>query len=642
MKAPKWKPWEAGSPSQVSSYDVDADPTTACQRKWALEKVFGRKPPDKFFHTDGKNYHAVVEDYYLNGTPVTDPVLLSGFGYWPPRGSNLLIEQWFTAEVPDWPDTRPKSILNTDDIKGYPIGYGRFVGRSDILDMTGIKPVVIDFKNVSSFGYVKKPDELSVAVAMIAYGNWALTQKPLADSVVFKYIVNLKRPKNPATKWKPKSKEVRVEVSREHVEKEWGRTMQTIHSMKKLSVIQDWRQIPANRRACMAYMGCPHRDLCGYSDVALDEELEESPTLDIPDITEEPMNEIKDLYTTFQEGKFPSAASLTAFVEILSRKGSANLEPKEMVDRIFLGMAQMRVHLIGCIVNEMKHKAPLNKMFVDMLRPINAWYIMLGKSDHPSAQELRTKASHESAKEVFTWIASEINAAKAPTSADPPAPTPASDTPATPASVPDAAPTGHTYRTVRDVLSRVNDEIISVIDLAPDAAMNQNEILLRALGEEEIRMENGRVKTRTVDELEKEISDLQEKITEIKGSLPQKPGIIVFLDVFPTKHTFSGATILNGSEFMQKHKIAVAEHANVPHYKSVMYGAGPGKVVKSAQEELKMMLTSMELHNANTDNDPRYRQNAIVLFLDSTDECQRLLDHEISDIADTRMMGIAR
>lgn len=243
------------SPSQVSTFDSDRDPRTACQRRWYLEKIAGFTSPPGAGQVLGSTLHSEIESYYQHGVQPTSPILIPGMPLWPERGEHTICETWFALPVEGWPDDRPQKYLDFADAKGMPWGYGRFVGKPDVLHVGGPRPEVVDFKNYKSLSYIPKEDELRTSPAMIAYGRVALSHRPDADRVQVGYVVH-------KTSTPHKAKKVVVEMSRGEIVSGWQGIVQTVSRMRQLAVIDDWHDAPPNYKACYAFGGCPHRTRC--------------------------------------------------------------------------------------------------------------------------------------------------------------------------------------------------------------------------------------------------------------------------------------------------------------------------------------------------------------------------------------------
>lgn len=402
MNAPKWRRWDAVSGSQVANFDVTRAPKEACQRRWGLEKVFQRKPPEKPWQRLGTDLHAQVENYYKRGEPVTSLIAQAGMSYWPKPGPGLRVEQWFAVEIPGWPDDRAQAYAES----GWPMGYGRFSGRSDLLDMSGKTPVVIDFKNLVSLNYAKKPDALASSPPMIGYAHWALTHAPAADSVILKHIVNETTVKCPTCKERvhaqkicsscqaplkvlPRAKEVRAELSRADVAHRWGETVETVHQMRKLSVVQDWTQYPGNRQACRAYGGCPHRDLCYGSAALIDpgfpvEELENIANNYNGETDMQASPEVSGLFIglnrIFANGGVPDAEACKSYAAVLKEAGYLPSRIALLSDAVPLRagvvsyMCKFRHALIGKLHEQMSAGADPGDALVDCLRPLQGIY----------------------------------------------------------------------------------------------------------------------------------------------------------------------------------------------------------------------------------------------------------------------------
>ena len=220
------KTWNMVSASQISTYDADRDPRTGCARRWYMEKIAGIPAPKSAAQNKGSDLHLQVENYYLRGAEVTSPILQKGLPYWPARTPTVQIERWFSLDVENWPDDREQKLLSFGDVKDMPWGFGRFVGKPDLLDPGVTVPLVVDFKNFASFQYVSKSEDMIKAPALIAYARAALMVRPDSDQAMVKYIVH-------RTTTPHKAVEVPALFTREAVDEGWNGLLVTIGKMRK-------------------------------------------------------------------------------------------------------------------------------------------------------------------------------------------------------------------------------------------------------------------------------------------------------------------------------------------------------------------------------------------------------------------------
>ncbi len=696
------KPWAYVSGSQVAGFDAEADPKSACQRRWAFEKLFGLKQPERDFHIDGKKFHTIIEDYYLRGIPITNPVVLGGMIYAPTRSAGLLVEKWFTLQIPDWPDDRSQQYLIDDKYDGLPIGYGRWVGRSDLLDMTSYRPIVIDFKNVKAFSYVKKEEELAKSPPMIAYGKWALDQMPQAESVVLKHIANLKEPntEKKGPRWKHKSKEVRIEVSRAEINAAWDKTVSTVHTMRKLSVLTDWQQFPANRKACYSFGGCHCRSLCGYSDTKqeddtgqdflanltgsdpgpvydpdLDRALDPVPSYDSLDHGESMIIALlTQLDQIFSTGKVPDATSTKTVIDLLATTGHlppTDLQPDmlTMAESVMESLCKRRVDLITQLETARTSAQAMDPGLVEMLRPLQGWYVALGKipagiPNGEAAARYRSLATHSAATVVIAWIQSggkpipipvpdigplcakppcgnsvTCKAAgsclRGPSVVDPiPLPPDPIAAPVKPAI---SNPAPDRIKAVIQAWAKITPKITPEPDPAKTLAMvvhawqgapgNATDKLMALI--------LGRAQPNTAEDLflvaaGKTPAILTDNHGTVQLTIPGIPSKTLHLylnaipvGTWPTGY-LAGRIVIQGTTWIQYHKDLVARQERVSHYKAVTFGKGPGLVVSAAREEILSILTANQ---------------GVILILDGTDEVQAMLGQELTSSAEMVIQG---
>lgn len=311
------------SSSQVSSFDAKRLPKHGCERKWALKSLFGVKAPEHESATRGKEYHVQVKNWYEGGT-INSPALIAGMKYWPRPGPHILTEHWFTLDIPGWPDTRPQR--KKED--GYPIGFGRYTGRIDILDEALIHAAhVTDIKTTGDIKTASKPIALLTDPQMVSYGFYALSRLPQADEVCYRHVVHQVHPDK-----KPDAKNVMAGATRADNQAAWEQILITIGDMRKAAdEKKHWREFTPNWAACWAYGGCPYRDLCTSTEsqqkdlVAAREFAAEL----IHDYEREQgvktMNPIKPettaMFKTASQSGFPSVSAIIEFMNLFREAG---------------------------------------------------------------------------------------------------------------------------------------------------------------------------------------------------------------------------------------------------------------------------------------------------------------------------------
>lgn len=534
----RWRPWEHCSASTLQLYDTERESTLACHRRFGLEKVFGVKPPEQSYLTTGSDLHAKIENYYKTGEKPDDPLLVPGMPYWPPRNDKILIEDWFTLQVKDWPDNRRVKIIPET---GWPMGKGRWTGKADLLDLSGTRPVIVDFKNLASFSYAKKPDELAGSVQLTSYAKYALQLMPSASEVVLKHVVNLTKTKikcpvcgsncsydlrawlndeqipcrspngclhifqKSTHKGKvngPDAREVRAEVSAEHVSSEWARTESIVHRMRILSEQRDVESYPKNPQACFAYGGCPHQVRCWGRELRRGEDptavKTETPTQIAVDFTnmeldpieviaeDLPMSTTDTAYMTVKKtaaGEYPSAQAISV---ILKGEEPTHPDIAPFKNDVMRMIAVARKNAIEEIVQKMGQDIP--QAALGVLKATGAWAKI-------ASDDLKAEMAHPRTEEVIEYLKAKL------------APKPAT---------------------------------------AP-----------------------------------------------AQQQAPAKTGLCLYIDVIPMKGVDA---VVSGAVLCAPHKAAIEAQTKAPHYTMIDYGAGAGAAAALAREEIRALYSRGMLH----------------------------------------------
>ena len=210
-----------------------------CQRKWYIEKCTDApRPEPSAAMLLGSAVHELLEEYVSNGVEI-DGDTKAG------RIARTAIEH-----IPESTDLTVELELRMESIDPPLIG---FIDLYDMMDSSC--PVVIDYKTTSSWDWAKTEQQLTTDPQMIAYGQYALEQHPEAEEVVVSHI-QLK------TRGAPESRQVSVQLSRDHVYDEWSKLVDLASTMKEVSRIDDVEGVTPNLSACGAFGGCPYADTC--------------------------------------------------------------------------------------------------------------------------------------------------------------------------------------------------------------------------------------------------------------------------------------------------------------------------------------------------------------------------------------------
>lgn len=255
------------SPSAIDAYEK-------CPRKWYYSYVLkvdrGPTPPHM---AKGTSIHAALEHYHRTGEvliehenkdapgvkwpvlefvqaaiphippPIKDP-------YWVPwsKGDGgLMLEQ--QGELATW--TEPDG------------SYGPALNQ--YIDMVEAYPdhaTITDYKTSSNARYFKTPDELSTNTQLICNAKWLLSNSDY-KTVKLRHLYLLTSGK------RPKAVPVEVEVTREHVEKQWQRILGIIREMAGWAKLAPENADPLEPKTdrCNDYGGCEFKPRCGFESV---------------------------------------------------------------------------------------------------------------------------------------------------------------------------------------------------------------------------------------------------------------------------------------------------------------------------------------------------------------------------------------
>jgi len=633
----RWRPWEHVSASTVALYDVERHSDTACHRKWALEKVFGIKPPEESYQTAGRDLHGIVEDHYKTGRPVTDELLKPGLIYWPARGAAVTVEGWFSIEIPGWPDSRERKIVTKT---GWPMGYGRWTGKADVKDKTNPrKPVIVDFKNLSSFQYISKPEALAKSVQMTAYGNLILSEPECrsADSVVLKHVVNLTKTQvkchcggttsHDARAWLadavlscrskkdredrsecgktyrrtdkssyksatggPNSREVRIEVGRDAIAAEWQQTIALVHDMRDAAKIKNWQDHKPNVAACHAYMGCPHQTRCWGR--------------------------------RLRRGEDPTAAE----------------KPQELVrvrlDNLLLDLGGFESPLI------LSDDIDLDITTAELptLNPKNAFDLALDVL----ASDKATLATDEQLRDACAAL---IEPSKAVTSTDEVRRSAAGNV---------VAVRNHAVRNIAEAMDDKREELpkgaIQILRLT--TAWSKSDSCKALGGDEILHPRTAEVLTELARRHKAAQAFAQNAAAAAPAAAPQNApaapaaqsqaaapaktqtpatattpattgSLYVFVDATPTKSMDRFGVSVHGSTLVAPFKDQVAQSLGIKHYSMIKFGEGTGAVAALAKAAVTELLES----------------RSVVLVLDSSDPVQNALSHDLHLLATMHVKG---
>lgn len=242
------------SASQVSTFRT-------CKRQWWFQSIMGLPTPQRASAALGEAVHTQLEDYLNDGklpdggTPA-GKIATAALPYAPKP-----FEVWTEVSMSD----RKKRDSDTEDVPmpgnmprlfvaGLPVN-----GFIDVLDLSGDRPVVIDWKTTSDLKYAKTADDLMEDPQMILYGSYALevcaSMGVMSDTVDAGHVVLL-------TKGAPQARKTMVTLNAKHLERERGKIGETVEEMKVRARATSPDDVPGEASACSMYGGCHFRDKC--------------------------------------------------------------------------------------------------------------------------------------------------------------------------------------------------------------------------------------------------------------------------------------------------------------------------------------------------------------------------------------------
>jgi hypothetical protein len=227
--------WNNVSASQVQAF-------SRCQRYWHYGWIQRLPRPSTPAQKRGIDIHSELEYFLKYGTirlsQYRDHVIASK-PYLPQPGDSLVVEKYVAIDcgqgLPSW------------------IGYIDLLYR----DETGL--VVHDHKTISDFRYAKKPEDLVNDTQMNAYAYAALQLEHASDTVTLAHMYV--RTRDPLA-----VRLVKTAVSANHVRERWRTHL--LPKVRDMCVAQhlaiDELPPPISDKECLAYGGCPYRNVCTY------------------------------------------------------------------------------------------------------------------------------------------------------------------------------------------------------------------------------------------------------------------------------------------------------------------------------------------------------------------------------------------
>lgn len=260
----------------------DASSGEGCLRKWSYEKIQGLRPPQSRAQGVGVELHEQIEQYLKTGVNALGTLALRGKHMLPYPGDDLLVEHdlvihpavesiardaTLEGRHADAQAIRDGVVLSDAPLRllGIPVlGFidlahtrGTNQGASDFEDAVDPPNTgeVLDHKTTKDVKYIKSPREVSKTVQMTLYEKWLLTVIPRLEHVRASHGYYI-------TQGSHAPRKVSLRITRDQVEKQWEHVERVARSILDVLPETDISKVPANRNACGAYGGCPHRTYC--------------------------------------------------------------------------------------------------------------------------------------------------------------------------------------------------------------------------------------------------------------------------------------------------------------------------------------------------------------------------------------------
>ena len=218
------------SPSQVKEYEQ-------CPRKWYFTKVQGlpvvsRNQRQLDF---GSALHKEIENFILQGTPLTTPLAIVGKEHIPTAIPGLLVE------------------TRVEDPWVYAAGI--YVDGYIDLVVPGPVPEIIDWKTTSDIDkWGKTSEELRTDTQMLTYAKWALA-KYEAESVRLSHVQF-------QTKGRPWASKKSTVLTLDETNQAWLKVNHTVANMTVDAGKKSPAEVEGNTDSCDAYGGCPFQHVC--------------------------------------------------------------------------------------------------------------------------------------------------------------------------------------------------------------------------------------------------------------------------------------------------------------------------------------------------------------------------------------------
>jgi len=228
------------SPSSIQNF-------LGCNRRWWHEYSQGVERVTHPAAALGTALHGELERYLLDSKDPTSERLLPALEYFPPAGAGIEIESLNK-------ETGTSGVLvETWLLKD--LGFVKFKGRADVIDLRGVAPKIQDLKTTGNIRYAKTGPQLKANVQMLCYAH-VLMESLDAPSVEVEHVYC-------TTKGAHHSHTASAYIDRDEAAAFWDRMIVPTAREMVIAYQEEWRSsVEPTRSECSAFGGCPHKALC--------------------------------------------------------------------------------------------------------------------------------------------------------------------------------------------------------------------------------------------------------------------------------------------------------------------------------------------------------------------------------------------
>jgi hypothetical protein len=241
------------SASQAETFDPEQ--LGGCPRRWWFERVDGQERPSSASAEDGIAGHALLASWMRTGVLPSRFKLLKAvkgaLHRLPARSPGQLVESRFDSQPHD-PDglRRPLDRKRTLWLGGVP-----WDGYVDLRWRDGDMVTVWDHKFSSDIDtYAKPADQLIRTIQMPVYALDSLRIWPDAKRFRLVHLYISRRGVHSFIREQT--------VTRDEIARRTGEIAALVARIQETAQATRQDDVPANRRACHAYNGCPHQSVC--------------------------------------------------------------------------------------------------------------------------------------------------------------------------------------------------------------------------------------------------------------------------------------------------------------------------------------------------------------------------------------------